>query len=159
MVRPTITILTGLILTLSAERAAWGQPLYVGDQEFDTANEADMAALLERCASLAANSPDADQVIQFTAEILESTLSTTDDQGIAPPALPSKNDVENEGPLPVTIDLDAITSSGDGAQPAGEGAGEGVEPPDGGTPSEQEEASIDVDAITLEACKEAGISY
>lgn len=158
-----MTVLRGAIfaaaaLALLINGAALGQPLYVGDQEFDTANEADMATLLDRCENLAANSPNADRATRFTAVNHQSTPPIVNvQQTEAPVALEAESQEKNEGPVPLTIDLDSVTSAGDGAQPAGEGAGEGVEPPGDDAVEGQDDTVIDVDAITLEACKEAGI--
>lgn len=121
-----------------------GQPLYIGDQEVDTADRGALAALIRRCEAL---------------EATAATMSADEDAGSPPD--PSS---ENLGPEPPaqnvfgsTIKLDDLASSGDGAEAAGEGAGSGAQT--GGEEGGDEGGTLELSAVTVDACKEAGIVY
>lgn len=161
MVRPAITLLSGLVLAVSAGGAASAQPLYVGDQEFDTADRAQMSTLLEHCESLAADTPDVNRVAQFTAEVQAPDQPADEEQQTTfLPASPEESAEDEQGPIPVALDLEAAISSGDSNEPEGEGAGEGTDTQENDDEGgEQEDDDVDVQAVTLEACKEAGIVF
>ncbi|MDP2121195.1 MAG: hypothetical protein Q8K28_14955 [Hoeflea sp.] len=167
------TLLSCAILVLLAGPAA-SQTLYLGQQEVDTSDEGVMDAALGRCAELAAASPDARIAATFThtqpaapdpvAEAAsgrdqpraqEPAAEASDEDQIAaqdPAADMASGDdgPEVQDPVPETVP--------GAAEPAIDPATLSLEA-GGAATFEESSEGIDLDAVTLEACKEAGLVY
>jgi len=126
------TLVLPLLVALAGPLSA--QPLYLGQQEIDTADRDALEAVARHCADLASRPTGTE-------------ASSDASSARAYPDHYSK---------PVAVD--ALVSSGDDAEAAGEDTGTGM-PASG----EEEEASQDalpsLPDITLEMCKEAGVLY
>lgn len=184
MRRPVI--LSSLVMASIAAGPANGQPLYLGTQEIDTADRQAIAAVIERCTELAQEAQDAATVTRFTTqhalaaptpdgEAVQQQGSPAPlepapapDQGTATQApTPAAPDTDTaDGGMPLSLGVDAVASSGEGAEPEGEGAGEGAEPAGEGGGQGQDSSSgqqggdgPDLAAITLEDCKQAGLVF
>jgi hypothetical protein len=164
------------------------QPLYLGEQEIDTSDRAALSALIDHCAALAdeASAPqpatgpvagaDADTLASETATELGSMTGTGAEGDDGPgeslaagggngtQAVPRADDDGRDaepGSYSGPVDMDALASSDDEAQAAGEGTGSGV-PTSGadGEDDNNEEGSLpSLDQISLEMCKAAGIVF
>lgn len=164
-----------LALLLAAPAAA--QTLYLGEHEVDTADRGQVRAAIERCTSLAAAAPDAQQAAAFTrgsATPEASPATPAAEQmprGEAAPAEPSgeapANPVDRAA---LSLSVDALASSGEGSAASGDGGGSGTRPPgtsaDGGESGEGwsnadtgDGTGDDLASVILHACKEAGLVY
>lgn len=125
------TFFLPLLLALAGPLSA--QPLYLGLQEIDTADRGAIETVARHCADLASR----------------------------PTGTDASSDASSERAYPdhysKPVAVDALVSSGDDAEAAGEGTGTGM------PASEEEEASQgtlpSLPDITLEMCKEAGVLY
>ena len=121
-----------LLVALASPLSA--QPLYLGQQEIDTADRDALEAVARHCADLASRPTGTDASSDASSE-------------------PAYLDHYSK---PVAVDT--LMSLGDDAEAAGEGTGTGMP-----ASEVEEEASQDtlpsLPDITLEMCKEAGVLY
>lgn len=143
----TAWLIAPALLALGLQ-ATSSQPLYLGPEEVDTADEQAVTAVVEHCAELAADAPDAAAAEAFTA-----AHPTRAGQ-------PAQASAGVEPPLGMAIALapEDATSDGDDAEAAGEGAGGGPDTESDSVDASQDDQP-DFGAITLQACKEAGLVY
>ncbi|WP_196258664.1 hypothetical protein [Pelagibacterium limicola] len=138
--------------------AAVAQPLYLGAQEIDTADRDAVAAVIERCIELTEETTDLEIVTRFTQARIETDGEIQPNEETSPLLAQSRE--EGLGDIPISLDVDAVASDGDDSEAEGEGGGEGPEQEqedDGGDQSEGD--GPDMQAITLEDCKEAGLIF
>lgn len=163
---------SALALLLAAPAAA--QTLYLGEHEIDTADRGQIRAAIERCASLAAAAPDAQQAAGFTRGSENPVASPAAPAGEQMRQAPSPEDPSSEeAPAEVPADrgalslsVDALASSGEGSAASGEGGGSGTRPPgrsadsgESGDGAGDAGTGDDLASVTLQACKEAGLVY
>lgn len=151
-----------LALLLAAPAAA--QTLYLGEHEVDTADRGQVRAAIERCASLAAAAPDAQQAAAFTRG--SATPEASPQPSNAAPAAPSEEQQSSSDEPPtaedpvdraaLSLSVDALASSGGGSAASGDGdeSGEGGSNADTG-----DGTGDDLASVILRACKEAGLIY
>lgn len=151
------TILTGMALA---------NPLFIGEQEVDTADETAIAEIIELCERRGQEADDAETAMRFTVpsayptrERLQpvSTLEQLEPRAATSSGLPAPS----ENSIPLSIEPKAISSSDGGGEAAGEGSGPGPAPEesDATGPKQEDGADLDPNAITLDACKEAGLLF
>ncbi|WP_067336097.1 hypothetical protein [Stappia indica] len=139
-----------LALLLAAPAAA--QTIYLGEHEVDTADRGAVRAAIERCATLAAAAPGAQQAATFTrgsatpeasprtsgGEQIPQDDATPQPSNAAPAAPAEEQQSSSEEPptaeAPVdrgalSLSVDALASSGEGSVASGDGGGSGTRPP------------------------------
>lgn len=121
-----------LLVALAGPLSA--QPLYLGQQEVDTADRGALEAVVRHCANLASQ----------------------------PTGTEASSDASSERPYldqyskPVAVDT--LVSLGDDAEAAGEGTGTGM-PANGAEDEGSQDTLPSLSDITVEMCKEAGVIY
>ncbi|WEX10908.1 hypothetical protein [Chelativorans sp. AA-79] len=121
------------VLLFGLAGTSFAQPIYLGEQEFDTGNRDTMAAILERCAELAED--DFATVASSTPETTPSAVDRPEaaEAGDEPSAAREPPDARSESETVIdrdllTIDIDGLASDGGEQEPAGEGADAGAPP-------------------------------
>ncbi|MEJ8570712.1 hypothetical protein [Microbaculum marinum] len=145
------------VLLFGSVGISLAQPIYLGEQEFDTGDRDAMAALIERCTELAeedlagSSAPPTSPPMRMSGEA---------EAGEAPPetrqpAEAPTDDVAVADREMLSIDIEGL-ASGDGKQEAaGEGAGPGAPHAEGS----DSETQPDLADVTVQACREAGVVY
>lgn len=170
MLKRLLAVTSAALLLTTAPLAA--QTLYLGEQEVDASDPVAMAAVIERCADLAAAAPDAAASAAFTRTAPPPAQSSLDP---IPKSAPQEAPVEGRTPPTAepglaqepAIARDLLALSVDQPQPSGgdssdsaasgaEGSGQGTD-----TAEEPTEASnvVNLARVTLGACKEAGLVF
>lgn len=139
--------------------AAFAAPLFLADQEVDTAEEETMSIVLQHCEGLAQQSRDAEVVTRF-GDLRTPGSDAESPQDVDPASL-GRDTQQMFGSMPLSLEPEAVVSAdGVGAEPAGEGAGQGIVQEQGsGDESQGNGGDLDLDAISLQACKEAGLIF
>ena len=135
-------LLLALLCVTGSPWALSAQSLYIGEQEIDTADREAVAEVVQHCEDLA--DP------QAPAAAPNATAEPLAGDAVEPP-------VAEQDAFSKPLTLDALISSGDGAEAAGEGTGSGV--PASGEDTDRQVSAPVLEDITLELCKEAGILY
>ena len=121
-----------LLVALAGPLSA--QPLYLGQQEIDTADRDALEAVARHCSDLASR----------------PTGTEASSDALSARAYPH--------PYSKPVAVDALASSGENAEAAGEGTGTGM-PASGQEQEASQDTLPNLPDITLEMCKEAGITY
>jgi hypothetical protein len=135
---------------------AFAQPIYLGKEEFDTADRNAMAALIEHCTQLASVEQTDIETSGPRAQDMTDPPDADEAQGASTPsAQPGTQGEAKNDPATLSIDIDGLASVSEEQVPAGEGANAAAPPGE----TSGAEAKPDVSSITLQSCREAGLIY